>query len=49
VPDDAARAHFDTDDTLADIRTVLGKAEVYGPIRLDEVEAMVAQVAPEPK
>jgi hypothetical protein len=42
--------YFDTDDAphLAGIRAVLGNVEVYGPLRLDEAEALAQAVAPEP-
>jgi hypothetical protein len=42
--------YFDTSDDqhLATIRAVLDNAEVYGPLRLDEAEALAAEIAPEP-
>lgn len=41
--------HFDSDLKLGDIRAVLGKIEIYGPLRLDEVETLAERVAPEPR
>jgi hypothetical protein len=42
--------YFDTDDAphLAGIRAALGNVEVYGPLRLDEAEALAQAVTPEP-
>jgi hypothetical protein len=40
--------YFDTDPKLGSIRVVLGKIEIYGPLRLDEVEALAERFAPEP-
>jgi hypothetical protein len=41
--------HFDSDERLVDIRGVLGRVEIYGPLRLEEVETMASRIAPEPK
>ena len=43
--------YFDTagDDGLDHIRTVIHKVDIYGPIRLDEAEAMALRIAPAPK
>lgn len=42
--------YFDTSDEprLAAIRAVLENVEVYGPLRLDEAEALAAEIAPRP-
>lgn len=42
--------YFDSDDTphLSGIRAALGNVEVYGPLRLDEAEALASAIAPEP-
>jgi hypothetical protein len=43
--------HFDSDDAprLAGIRAGLANFEVYGPLRLDEAEALASAIAPEPR
>jgi hypothetical protein len=42
--------YFDTSDEprLAAIRAVLENVEVYGPLRVDEAEALAAEIAPRP-
>jgi len=42
--------YFDTSDEprLAAIRAVLDNVEVYGPLRLDEAEALAADITPRP-
>ena len=42
--------YFDSDDAphLAGIRAALGNVEVYGPLRLDEAEALASAITPEP-
>jgi hypothetical protein len=42
--------YFDTgeDQHLAGIRTVLDNVEVHPPLRLDEAEALAAEISPEP-
>jgi hypothetical protein len=42
--------YFDSDDAphLAGIRAALVNLEIYGPLRLDEAEALASVIAPEP-
>jgi len=42
--------YFDTSDdrSLGALRAVLDNVEVYGPLRLDEAEALAAEIAPTP-
>jgi hypothetical protein len=42
--------YFDSDDAphLAAVRAALDNIEVYGPLRLEEAEALASTIAPEP-
>jgi hypothetical protein len=40
--------NFDSDPELVPIHAALSNVEVYGPLRLDAVEALAERVAPEP-